>query len=995
MRKSKILSLTTIALFLGISFTSVAIGSSDSEDKNYSPYIVHANYGNSYEEYLQNHEDLLKSLNWKDKIVRAHISGGKAEKPLGSEEAWRKAKEEQFELVKQNCKHFGMSCDAYENFENLGHRVGDRPHANQSTSDDDPSKEISLTRGSIIDDESGAAFSDYAREQFEHETEHGITDQNKANHFKLVANVFALGISSDKSCEPIKGKGPKSFNEIQKGALRFGQKEAERASTLQTQIEFLDEQMEELMASEDPSIQLEGLRIQMDMYEKYIDTLVGNGGKIAIRNEFLEFLERYELYGLEEYDNFVSEVDTCEKNVENAFAIAEEGCNRVKLVEVCDGDNCEVVEEADPVEGACEAMAMIPSLNSILAEYDGFYVEVLPSNLHEKGYKNLVKQYKRYASNMIPEGDWSGPINSCGQIVADLYQETGVVCTSLREDGENEFVWEVPQEGDMITDFYRAHLDRTPDQIGYHYWNNMVSEKKAEGATEEEIFEGLKYGFKNSTEYREIQKEKDGEQPRFTSRYGLFSSIRQTIEIVKKAAEDAHSQAYAEEHGLEDRLCSFRGCDMDELLISGAGENSELSDDTLEHLDLMNEASREFIFAVIDTNEDFQALNTMIFDSINSIDLIIGQSHNRTIPVEILTELIHDLNTADVRIVNNLFQEYQSVLKVYTRLLQMGQGTQTDMASNSTEGARTDWNSQGMNNNSMAHNNSQLNAAPGAGRYNAPTMQGSSAALQEATMANNTSGMAMVTSGTNPQMPDKVAMALNSRAGFVGESQQRLERLQSSGQSSALNARQERRKSNLQARASRHIDRVGINSPKSHEEVRSGFIAQTSDINNPNPILTSTPENNSMATRGPASTGSSTAINNNSGTSEAAHFNEGTSETRRTLGHRSGSSSGIRSTGTRRSSGQSEARGSVSEVQIPQTDNRIPVSVNNEIGEIVKHIQRNRLNYVDAAGHDINDINSRDRDLFNVISRRYLVSGMERLHDQRAPSSVGDLEFAD
>lgn|GEM_PF-4056988 len=408
-------------------------------------------------------------------------------------------------------------------------------------------------------------------------------------------------------------------------------------------FESLDQELKKAEEVQDSSeIQLHGLHVQAKSISMQIENLIGNKGKIPNRLELINSLNLSKIHSAYESEHFLNEIERCQGQIDRSLASATKDCERTKREEVCpeDGQDCYMKDVPDPVEGSCEAASSIPFLTQIVDTYDEHSLNVAPSALMSEGFSNLIKKYDRYASMNVPQGRWSSSLNRCQASLSKLYTKTEAVCGNVREDGEDIYEWNIPQEGDFVTDMYESILGRSPDNPGFHYWNEAYKKLENEGKSKEEIILAIKDGFYESAEY--------------------LGDEEKIAEIEQK------NQQYARDNNLEIRECTKFGCLKDKERPKSDAPR-ELSAEAKQRLDRLGEEAMKFLTATMN-KEDFELLVNMSLESFSEVDLFIGQSFLRTNLIEGLEESVKLLNEQDNIIVNKLNENLHDVNKIIEKM---------------------------------------------------------------------------------------------------------------------------------------------------------------------------------------------------------------------------------------------------------------------------------------------------------------------------------------
>lgn len=266
----------------------------------------------------------------------------------------------------------------------------------------------------------------------------GLSDPDLLR-LELLSSASALGGAAKASCKA-QGEKNKSYEIIKMAANRFKESLAQRHSFVQSEMDKSKESVERRMQSDDEDVnyQLEALTLQMSSIESMIRSYVGEKhGSISIRNRFAKALEEAELFALEEFEEFNQEVTTCENQISNAREDAQEGCDRVAIVETCDDSGCINEEVPEPVEGSCEAADVITRLPEVLEDYQEHFMSVETSRSHKEKYEEVAQKFQDILTD-IPSGYWSSSVNECGEKIEKLYKQTAILCesVSLSQNGE-------------------------------------------------------------------------------------------------------------------------------------------------------------------------------------------------------------------------------------------------------------------------------------------------------------------------------------------------------------------------------------------------------------------------------------------------------------------------------------------------------------------------------------------------------------------------------
>lgn len=486
-------------------------------------------------------------------------------------------------------------------------------------------------------------------------------DQMKYLHYKFSSNVFALGHALEKECKA--EQSAKSYHSMVEAALTYSQNETQRQKTMLEKLSKLEQRMKDAKNSDDKSeIQLLGLHMQARSIGIQIENLIGMKGRIPNRLEFIEDLEISKIHSAYEVEHFLNEVGRCESQIDRSLAAATKDCERVKREEVCseDGSECTMKDVPDPVEGSCEAASSIPFLTEIINNYDEHSISVAPSALMNEGFSNLVNKYDRFVSMNVPQGRWSGNLNRCQTSLDKLYSKTEAICGNVRKDGEDTYEWDIPQEGDFVTDMYESILGRNPDNPGYHYWQEDYKKLQKLGKTQDEIVSAIKHSFYNSAEY--------------------FGDDEKMEEVRK------NNEQYAIDNRLDMRECSSQGCLKDIERLENEGPQ-ELSAEAKERLDRLGDEAMKFLSATMN-EEDFELLVNMSLESFAEVDLLIGQSFLRTNLIEGLAENVEVLNQQDKMILEKLNSNLYDVNKMIEQMRKSSVSAQGGIANIEQNSAR-------------------------------------------------------------------------------------------------------------------------------------------------------------------------------------------------------------------------------------------------------------------------------------------------------------------
>lgn len=761
-------------------------------------------------------------------------------------------------------------------------------------------------------------------------------------YFEMIATASALGVApSGKLCEKL-GNRSKSYDLIVNSLSKYHQDEIDHINKMKNDFNELEKEGERLLENKSDNLQLEAIAIQKASKQIELDALIGENGKVPRRKEFLSKLKDVEIAGLREYDFFQNELRTCRQNIDRSISVAKKGCERYVIVEECDGEgNCTSHKEADPVEGSCEAETNLPHLNNIVESYHDHYLQILPSKLQEEGFDNLVEKYTRYYNGaMIPEGDWKPNAGNCLNLLTDLYKKTGVVCQSLSEDGKDRSKWDLPPKGDKITDMYEAFLGRYPDEGGLQWHTEEYEMFLEEGHSEDEALNMVRNTFISSAEYRGVER---GEQ------------------------EIKNAEQFLAANDLSGEICTTLSCQD-----KNSGPDQITQDMIAKTLRDVEEIAKPGMFTMTDEEEEYLKKSTL--EKIRQSDLVIGESYNRISIIEGIYEIATRLNEKDLEKAEVVLSQVEALEKLHQEVKALQDSNQISGVSSNQEEKNLQQDNQKLTASSLSSSDQALTgqAARATARGDSPGR------MDESAMGNNDENSKKL----NQQVSSisKSGGPLSSETPSLKSTQSSLDKIadlkadlnknnaiSSSNMTRGLkrtrrDARDRATKLNEKFDREAKLDKINKAFSRPGSESQRLFASKISSMPNSG---AKTGQAKGKSTF-PTSSGVFQQPDRKASGPSSTHQATKKTVTRRYKSRSSRSPSSVKT--TRRSRSRRNSAG-------PDGASR-----EKQVAKIYKDLKDSGL-YRPEAGITSGEVNPRNQDLFKIISRRYMVSGLKRLQD--------------
>lgn len=755
-------------------------------------------------------------------------------------------------------------------------------------------------------------------------------------YFEMISTASALGAANGELCEKL-GNRSQSHDLLVDSLSNYHQSEIEHIEKMKSDFNKLETKADELLQNESDNLQLEAIGIQKASKQLELDGLIGENGKVPRRKELLSKLKDVEIAGLREYDFFQEKLHTCRKNIDRSISVAKKGCERYAIIEECDEEGkCTTRKEPDPVEGSCEAETNLPHLNNIVESYHDHYLQILPSTLQQEGFENLIEKYNRYySSSMVPEGDWKPNAGNCLNLLTDLYKDTGVVCQSISEDGKDRAKWDIPSKGDHITDMYEAFLGRLPDEGGLNYHKEDYEMFLQDGHTKDEALRMVRDSFIKSAEYRGVER----------------------TEVEQKRADQ-----FLAKNNYSGEICTTLSCQS-----KNPGPDQITQDRIAKTLKTVNEVVRPEMFTI--TDEEREYLQSSTLEKIRQSDLVIGESYNRITILEGIHEIGTKLNEKDLEKAEVVLSQVEDLEKLYDELEKL-------QDSNNVSGRTL---SQNENNSQQEDQNGNLTSISSENAIQQSTREPGQRTSTDSlsknineknsenskTFSTQVSGIKSHSGGTSEPLGDQESSSTSVQKGL-----ERITELKSGlGNNNAISSSKMTRslkntRKNAENRAKklnkRHLDRQSRLSSVNKAFSRPGSESRK---------LFSSKMNSGYAKNkgsylGQFSKNANRKTSSSSLDDESSRRNR--SITRRYGSRSSRSPSSVKSSrSTRRHQNEASPDGASREKQVAQ---------------IYKDLKDSGL-YRPGTGVTSGEVNPRNQDLFKIISRRYMVSGLKRLQD--------------
>lgn len=469
-----------------------------------------------------------------------------------------------------------------------------------------------------------------------------VIDEEEYLAIQITAAAAAFGAGGKARCKA----GPKaaSYRTYQRAFSMYHSTVIQNVDSYKDGVENLNEQMTTLVEQGEEGqntvdLQRGSLVVQRETYDMqlhlYNDPSVGIAtGKAKLMDTIFEAREQ----AIQEYEAMNNLLKSCDGKIDQALGAAERGCARKKVVETCDedGTNCTSTQVDDPVEGSCAAKEMIPYASTVQQQLYDQQFNSMPSNLMMLSYDQIMTNFDRFISISLPEGEWVSPLMSCKATIEKMHSDYGVKCDTPQGDPTYAGEWGVPVEGNKISDLYLSVLNRNPDKSGVEFWTNEFNKQKENGASEEEALEFVRGHILASKENIETE--------------GL-----QGQELINKRTEIAMeingNASICENSVCQDFVPPQPSVDVDQFYAS-----------------IEKEARFENLVRPDDETADMAKLKQDAFEHFNSADLQIGTPHGRMNFFPMLDEQIQEALKADNSVTQELARQKTNVELVIERV---------------------------------------------------------------------------------------------------------------------------------------------------------------------------------------------------------------------------------------------------------------------------------------------------------------------------------------
>lgn len=282
-------------------------------------------------------------------------------------------------------------------------------------------------------------------------------------NYKLISLLYGASEIGAKSCKPagkaIPGSLENWFSEIK----TYSAGEITRDLILNNRVEILNARMNEIANGKSKELQIEAIQIQIDLVNVSIDSIAGSNyfndgsseqvaktGRMPLRENLilaaLKSIEKNEEENLKNLTTYKEKL--IEKGFVNSIKVAQEACDRKKLVKRCvvtespegTSEACTETEEKDPVKGCDIALAKIPQIQNVLAKiYAELYLLPRISSKELNLKMGELEDAMDAAANAIPKSDdakydWSTGMIAGIKDMREARKEAGVICPGNSKD---------------------------------------------------------------------------------------------------------------------------------------------------------------------------------------------------------------------------------------------------------------------------------------------------------------------------------------------------------------------------------------------------------------------------------------------------------------------------------------------------------------------------------------------------------------------------------
>lgn len=282
-------------------------------------------------------------------------------------------------------------------------------------------------------------------------------------NYKLISLLYGASEIGAKSCKPAGRAIPVSLENWFSEIKTYSAGEITRDLILNNRIEILKARMNEIANSKSKELQIEAIQIQIDLVNVSIDSIAGSNyfndgsseqvaktGRMPLReNLILAALKSIEKNEEENLKNFTTyQEKLIQKGFVNSIKVAQEACDRKKLVKRCvvtespegSSEVCTETEEKDPVKGCDVALAKIPPIQNVLARiYAELYLLPRISSKELNLKMGELEVAMDAAANAIPKSDdakydWSTGMIAGIKDMKEARKEAGVLCPGNSKD---------------------------------------------------------------------------------------------------------------------------------------------------------------------------------------------------------------------------------------------------------------------------------------------------------------------------------------------------------------------------------------------------------------------------------------------------------------------------------------------------------------------------------------------------------------------------------
>lgn len=277
----------------------------------------------------------------------------------------------------------------------------------------------------------------------------------------LNAQIWGITEVAEKMCRPLDSDFPKSISTWWIVAKNYVEAEKKRDLLIKARSSSLKNTSESLTTNGggNSSIQLEGLRMQIEALNISIDSLSGSSlysgdnkagdvratSQLAWREALLAATYQGIVDSKAEDAKVVKAYNVCNTGIDNSLKIATKACARTKKVD-CNNDSTSsdcngktgVIEVNDPVPGSCEMVKTnLPNLTkNAMKDLATLYgISPIPSKEMNERLLRLTSNIKKDVVTNFPKSndsnyDWTTPLKVCADPLTKPFKLNGMICPS-------------------------------------------------------------------------------------------------------------------------------------------------------------------------------------------------------------------------------------------------------------------------------------------------------------------------------------------------------------------------------------------------------------------------------------------------------------------------------------------------------------------------------------------------------------------------------------